>query len=98
MLSNYNREILPEEESWANRPLEYWGIDLDAFEPRYENRFVRSSPVANKMHLYRAKRLLSLVQVVSSRVLVHRPCLDDLVCDNSRIVLVGDAAHPILVS
>ncbi|KAH9474456.1 FAD-dependent monooxygenase OpS4 [Psilocybe cubensis] len=77
MLSNYNREILPEEEAWTNRPLEYWGIDLDAFEPR-------------------AKRLLSLVQVVSSRVLVQRPCIDDLVCENSRIVLVGDAAHPIL--
>ncbi|PPQ79021.1 hypothetical protein CVT25_002330 [Psilocybe cyanescens] len=77
MLSNYNREVLPEEELWANRPLEYWGIDLNGFEPR-------------------AQKLLSLAKAVSSRVFVQRSSLEDLVCDNSRIVLVGDAAHPIL--
>ncbi|KAH9474459.1 FAD-dependent monooxygenase OpS4 [Psilocybe cubensis] len=44
----------------------------------------------------RVKKLLSLAESVSSRVFMGRPVLNELVCVNSKIVLVGDAAHPIL--
>ncbi|KAH9474458.1 FAD-dependent monooxygenase OpS4 [Psilocybe cubensis] len=44
----------------------------------------------------RVKKLLELAGSVSSRIFVRKPMLDELVCTNSRVVLVGDAAHPIL--
>ena len=38
-----------------------------------------------------------MATTISSRVFRTRPALDNLVCYNSRIVLVGEAAHPVLV-
>ncbi|KAH9474457.1 hypothetical protein JR316_0012916 [Psilocybe cubensis] len=77
MSADYNREIHPGDEVWENRTLDYWGIDVNAYEPRI-------------------KTLLSLTKYVTSRALISRPPLEDLVCENSRIALVGDAAHPML--
>ena len=45
----------------------------------------------------RTQKLLKMATSVSSRVFRARPALDSLVCDHSRIALVGEAAHPILV-
>ncbi|KAF9483292.1 FAD/NAD(P)-binding domain-containing protein [Pholiota conissans] len=42
------------------------------------------------------RKLLGLVKTVSARIIVTRPAPDDLVCGDSRIVLVGEAAHPLL--
>ncbi|KJA12834.1 hypothetical protein HYPSUDRAFT_60210 [Hypholoma sublateritium FD-334 SS-4] len=42
------------------------------------------------------RRLLSVVDTISARVVTNRPVAEDLVCRDSRIVLVGDAAHPLL--
>ncbi|PPR07886.1 hypothetical protein CVT24_005623 [Panaeolus cyanescens] len=44
----------------------------------------------------RTKKLLNLANSFSSRVFITRPCLETLVCDSSRLVLVGEAAHPLL--
>ncbi|KAF8154612.1 hypothetical protein B0H34DRAFT_783758 [Crassisporium funariophilum] len=44
----------------------------------------------------RTRKLLSFATVVSSRVFMTRPSLESLVCEQSRIVLVGEAAHPLL--
>ncbi|KJA23673.1 hypothetical protein HYPSUDRAFT_39515 [Hypholoma sublateritium FD-334 SS-4] len=41
-------------------------------------------------------RLLSIVDTVSARVVTNRPVAEDVVCADSRIVLAGDAAHPLL--
>ena len=48
--------------------------------------------------LYRLRRILELVKTVSARVILSKEIPEDLVCDNSKIVLVGDAAHPFLVN
>ena len=40
---------------------------------------------------------MKMATSIGSRVFRSRPALDGLVCENSRIVLVGEAAHPILV-
>jgi len=44
----------------------------------------------------RTQKLLNLATSISSRVFRTRPALDSLVCYHSRIVLVGEAAHPLL--
>lgn len=35
MTSDYTKDVLPGDQTWDSRPLEYWGIDLEMFEPRY---------------------------------------------------------------
>lgn len=97
MSSDYNGEIRPGDEVWSNRPLEYWGIDVEDYEPRYGSYLTLLKLHTDKTQLFRIKALLSLTKYVTSRVLISRPALDDLVCENSKIALVGDAAHPILV-
>ncbi|KAF9483291.1 FAD/NAD(P)-binding domain-containing protein [Pholiota conissans] len=42
------------------------------------------------------QRLLKLATSVSSRIYVRRPVPEDFVCANSRVVLVGESAHPML--
>lgn len=37
MSADYNGEIHPGDEVWENRTLDYWGIDVDSYEPRYED-------------------------------------------------------------
>ncbi|KAF8816429.1 FAD/NAD(P)-binding domain-containing protein [Phlegmacium glaucopus] len=44
----------------------------------------------------RTRKLLKMATSVFSRVFRARPLLDSFVCDHSRIVLVGEAAHPLL--
>ncbi|KAF9044416.1 hypothetical protein BJ165DRAFT_1528959 [Panaeolus papilionaceus] len=44
----------------------------------------------------RIKKLLHLADTFSSRVYIARPCLETLVCDSSKLLLVGQAAHPLL--
>jgi salicylate hydroxylase len=44
----------------------------------------------------RTQKLLNMSSTISSRVFRTRPALDSLVCYHSRIVLVGEAAHPLL--
>lgn len=46
---------------------------------------------------FRTQKLLNMATNVSSRIFRTRPALDSLVCYYSRIVLVGEAAHPLLV-
>ena len=48
--------------------------------------------------LHRLRKILELVKTVSARVTVSKDIPEDLVCENSKIVLVGDAAHPSLVN
>ncbi|PPQ88184.1 hypothetical protein CVT25_005149 [Psilocybe cyanescens] len=43
----------------------------------------------------RVKKLLAHATSVYSRIIHTKSSVDSLVCENSRIVLVGDAAHPI---
>lgn len=96
MTSDYNRDIFVGDQTWKDRPLEYWGIDLEIFEPRYVFLHATGCEAEHGEHS-RAKKLLSLAKSVSSKVFVARSILDDLVCANSKVVLVGDAAHPISV-
>ncbi|KAF8184713.1 hypothetical protein BJ912DRAFT_1117777 [Pholiota molesta] len=42
------------------------------------------------------QKLLKLATSVSSRIFVRRPVPEDFVCANSRVVLVGESAHPML--
>ncbi|KAF8901152.1 hypothetical protein CPB84DRAFT_1729902 [Gymnopilus junonius] len=44
----------------------------------------------------RVKKLLGHATTISSRVVFSRSSVDNLICENSRIVLVGEAAHPVL--
>lgn len=46
----------------------------------------------------RVQKLLKLAESVSSRTYVlRRSIAEDIVCHESRIVLTGEAAHPLLV-
>ncbi|KDR66463.1 hypothetical protein GALMADRAFT_259251 [Galerina marginata CBS 339.88] len=74
---DYDRELQAGDEVWTDHPLEYYGLDLNRFEPRVQ-------------------KLLRLVKVTSGRIFVTRKGPEDLVCENSKIVLVGDAAHPLI--
>ena len=76
-------------------PLQRYGLDLNKFEPRYFQWSPREATLKNSS--IRTQKLLKMATSVSSRVFRARPALDSLVCDHSRIVLVGEAAHPILV-
>ncbi|KAF8965779.1 hypothetical protein BDZ97DRAFT_755760 [Flammula alnicola] len=73
----WEREILPEDEVWTERPIEYYQLDMDRFEPRL-------------------RKVIELVKTVSARIVMTRPVPEDLVCDQSKIVLIGEAAHPLL--
>ncbi|KIM36273.1 hypothetical protein M413DRAFT_31860 [Hebeloma cylindrosporum] len=77
MTYSYERELGPEDEFWGERPIEYYQLDMNRFEPKL-------------------RKLLELVKTVSARVVISRQIPEDLVCDNSKIVLVGEAAHPSL--
>ncbi|KAF9564023.1 FAD/NAD(P)-binding domain-containing protein [Agrocybe pediades] len=44
----------------------------------------------------RVQKLLNLTTNVTGRAFVSREASEDLVCENSKLVLVGDAAHPML--
>jgi len=46
----------------------------------------------------RIKKLIGYATVISSRIVVPKLGVESLVCENSRIILVGDAAHPMLPS
>ncbi|KAF8193057.1 hypothetical protein BJ912DRAFT_254386 [Pholiota molesta] len=74
---DWERELLPEDNDWAERPIEYYALDMERFEETL-------------------RKLLGLVKTVSARIIVTRPAPSDLVCDDSRIVLIGEAAHPLL--
>jgi hypothetical protein len=55
-------------------------------------------PLLASNAFHRLRKILELVKTVSARVTVSKEIPEDLVCDNSKIVLVGDAAHPSLVN
>lgn len=40
---------------------------------------------------------MKLVRKVTPTVHIRRPILDSCVCDHARIIIVGDAAHPLVV-
>lgn len=66
---------------------------LSCFLPKYAvtNHFAYGT---------RALKLVTLLKGVRAFTNIHveQPILDDLVCENGRVVVVGDAAHGMAVS
>ncbi|KAG6831553.1 hypothetical protein H0H92_009472 [Tricholoma furcatifolium] len=46
----------------------------------------------------RVRKLLDMARNIKPHIFVNRPLLDSFVCDRARLVLVGEAAHPLLPS
>ncbi|KAF8880531.1 hypothetical protein BD779DRAFT_1675877 [Infundibulicybe gibba] len=46
----------------------------------------------------RVQKIFKLADIVTVNVHMNRPHLDSLVCERARVVLVGDAAHPMMPS
>ncbi|KAG6833144.1 hypothetical protein H0H87_010858 [Tephrocybe sp. NHM501043] len=44
----------------------------------------------------RVRKLLKLAENITPHILIYRPHLESFVCDRARLVLVGEAAHPLL--
>ncbi|KAJ7220572.1 hypothetical protein GGX14DRAFT_354471 [Mycena pura] len=44
----------------------------------------------------RVQKLMKLVRKVTPTVHIRRPILDSCVCDHARIIIVGEAAHPLV--
>ncbi|KAF8153369.1 hypothetical protein B0H34DRAFT_800578 [Crassisporium funariophilum] len=61
-----------------------------------ENRTLESYGLDLKNFEPRIRKLLKLAKSISSRTFVTRSAPEDLVSNSSRMVLVGEAAHPIL--
>ena len=38
MTYSYERELRPGDEVWGERPIEYYQLDMDRFEPKYCSR------------------------------------------------------------
>lgn len=49
------------------------------------------------LFLYRIKKLFNLVPTAHRTRFVRREIVDDWLDDSGRVLLVGDAAHPLLV-
>jgi hypothetical protein len=47
---------------------------------------------------HRVQKLMKLARKVTPTVHIRRPILESSVCDRARIVIVGEAAHPLVVS
>lgn len=92
MTYSYERGLRPEDEFWGEHPIEYYQLDMDRFEPKYGSRSLDTLLASDA--LPRLRKILELVKTVSARVMLSKEIPEDLVCDNSKIVLVGDAAHP----
>lgn len=85
-------------DDWMNEcQLEDFKLDLERFEPRYDidsNRFLQLlTPTLN-----RVRKMLKLAKGVTANIHIQRPYLESSVCDRARVVLVGEAAHPLMVS
>lgn len=86
----------PEDEIWTDHPIEYYALDQFKFEPRYGYPLYTANfqPILISLSV---KKLLQLTKRATGRFFVSREQPEELVCENSKIVLVGDAAHPLLV-
>ena len=69
---------------------------FEQWEPRYFPGVLPSSSSLTKIR--RVKKLLDLVEVCTKRKLFDRPPLLSWAHPSSRILLLGDACHPVLVS
>jgi salicylate hydroxylase len=95
MAYSYEGEFRPEDQFWAEHPIEYYQLDMERFVPEYDFRSYVFRYIFNDFR--RLRKILGLVETVSARVTLSKATPEDLVCDSSKIVLVGDAAHPFLV-
>lgn len=89
------------DESWDKTyPIEHFGIDFSPYDIRCAApcalaSFSRSCYLCL---LFRVQKLMKLARKVTPTVHIKRPILDSCVCDRARIVIVGEAAHPLVVS
>jgi salicylate hydroxylase len=97
--------VLPEDvpefnEKWQDQyPLEHFKFDFKKFEPRS----VKLASIAHIRPLIevrtgnRVRKMFSLAKSFTPHIYISRPDLENFACDRAKVVLVGEAAHPLLV-
>jgi salicylate hydroxylase len=85
----------PAQNSWArSQPLDEKFLKLDRFEPRY---IYGSCPSTLLMLLNRIQKLVKLAQTMTpTGHTIYEP-FDNWVHESGKVVLVGEAAHPLMV-
>ncbi|CAK5262228.1 unnamed protein product [Mycena citricolor] len=68
------------------------------YEESWENEYdINEFGIDWSAYDIRVQKMMKLVEKVTAIVHVKRPILESCVCDQARIVIVGEAAHPLVV-
>jgi hypothetical protein len=97
--------VLPEDapeynEEWEDHySLEHFNLDFQKFEPRSVKlgSWPTYVPLIKICAGYRVRKLFSLAKTFTPHIFISRPNLENFACDRAKVVLVGEAAHPLLV-
>ncbi|KAF8957907.1 hypothetical protein BDZ97DRAFT_1924162 [Flammula alnicola] len=74
----------------------YYGARQPEDQDWTESRTLESCGIHLSNFEPRIQKVLKLATSLSSRIYVRRPPPEDFVCNNSRVVLTGESAHPML--
>jgi salicylate hydroxylase len=95
--------VLPEDapeynEEWQDQyPLEYFKLDFQKFEPRFVKLPSTHIALIEIRTGNRVRKLFGLAKNFTPHIYISRPHLENFACDEAKVVLVGEAAHPLLV-
>ena len=94
---SYDGELREGDTAWRDRPFDYYGLDIKSFHSAYVPISYLTAALLTRLVWCSPRKLLTMATTVSSRIFCNRQAPEDLVCDKSQVVLIGDAANPLPV-
>ena len=85
-------------EEWRDQyTLPHFNLDFQKFEPRSVKIPSAYILLIEIRTCNRVRKLFSLAENITPHIYISRPNLENYACDQAKVVLVGEAAHPLLV-